>query len=206
LQEFESELTNIPQKPISLWLKIPYTLFVALIVVVYWRSYGPSNLLWFSDIGLLMAVPALWLENSRLASMVALGTVVLESLWTVDFLVRVVSGVSPIGLSYYMFAEDKTRFLRGLSFFHVIMPILALWMLYRLGYDRRALISQTMLCWVVLLFCYFFTDPSKNINLVFGFGDKFPLHRGSYFIALMIFDPLVIYLPTHFALRKLFAR
>jgi len=153
-----------------------------------------------------MAVPALWLENSRLASMVAVGTVFLESLWTVDFLVRLISGINLVGLSYYMFEPDKSLLLRGLSFFHVILPILILWLLSRLRYDPRAFVSQTILCWVVLLFCYFFTDPAKNINLVFGFGDRFPLQGWVYFIALMAFDPLVIYLPMHLVLKKVFGR
>ena len=201
-------MAKIPdsKKPIFLWVKIPYTLFVCVMVVVYLLDYGPSNLLWFSDIGLLMAVPALWLESARLSSMIAVGTLFLESLWTVDFLVRLVSGVNLVGLSYYMFEPDKSLFLRGLSLFHVIMPVLAVWLIYRLGYDRRALIAQTILCWIVLLFCYFFTDPAKNINLVFGFGEKFPLQGRVYFLALMAFDPLVIYLPTHLALKKIFGR
>jgi len=58
---------------IPLWLKIAYTLFVCLIVPIYWRRYGPANFLWFSNIALLATVPALWLESALLASMMALG-------------------------------------------------------------------------------------------------------------------------------------
>ena len=56
---------------IPLWLKITYTLFVSSVVPVYWRRYGPANFLWFSDIALLVTVPALWLESPLLASMMA---------------------------------------------------------------------------------------------------------------------------------------
>jgi hypothetical protein len=52
-------------------LKIVCTLFVCGLVPIYWRQYGPANLLWFSDIALLALVPALWLENAPLVSMMA---------------------------------------------------------------------------------------------------------------------------------------
>lgn len=46
-------VTDIP-----LWIKITYTLFVCLLVPVYLRHYGPANFLWFSDVALLVTVPA----------------------------------------------------------------------------------------------------------------------------------------------------
>jgi len=44
---------------IPLGLKIIYTLFVCALAPIYWRKYGPANFLWFSDIALLVLVPAL---------------------------------------------------------------------------------------------------------------------------------------------------
>ncbi len=61
-------------------LKIIYTLFVCALVPIYWRQYGPTNFLWFSDIALLALVPALWLENALLVSMLAISVVFLEAL------------------------------------------------------------------------------------------------------------------------------
>jgi hypothetical protein len=34
-----------------------------------------------------------------------------------------------------MFDLKISLFIRGLSCFHIILPLLLLWMLYRLGYD-----------------------------------------------------------------------
>ena len=70
---------------IPLRLKIVYTLFVCALVPVYWRQYGPANFLWFSDIALLALVPALWLENALLVSMMAISVVFFEALWNADF-------------------------------------------------------------------------------------------------------------------------
>jgi hypothetical protein len=100
-----------------------------------------------------------------------------------------------------MFKSDQPRFLRALSLFHVPLPILLVWLVYRLGYDPQALLAQTIFCWVVLLICFFFTKPAENINWVFGPGlPQQRLPRGLYFALLMVFFPLCAYLPTHFVL------
>lgn len=60
----------------------------------------------------------------------------------------------------------------GLSMFHVFLPALLVWMLYRLGYDRRAWLAATLLCWVVLPATYLFTDPARNINWYSGWAKR----------------------------------
>ena len=193
---------------IPLWLKISYTLFVCLIVPVYWRRYGPANFLWFSDIALLVTVPALWLESSLLASMMALAVALPELAWNVDFLIRLTTGAPLIGLSAYMFDRGIPRFLRALSLFHVGLPLLLLWMVHRLGYDKRALIAQTVVAMIVLPLSYLLGDRRRNINWVYGFGEK-PQARIpalSFLIFIMLMFPLVIYLPTHFLLDQVFGQ
>ena len=39
----------------------------------------------------------------------------------------------------YMFAADHSLFLRGLSLFHGWLPFLLVYLVWKLGYDRRAL-------------------------------------------------------------------
>src|SRR6266550_1755208 len=98
---------------LSLGLKIGYTLFVCVVVPIYWRQYGPANFLWFSDIALLAMVPALWLENALLASMMALSILFLELVWNADFWTRLVTGKSLVSLSAYMFDPNIPLFIRG---------------------------------------------------------------------------------------------
>ena len=57
---------------IHLGIKVGYTLFLVILVPVYWAHYGPKNFLWFSDIALLTTGAALWLESPLLASMMML--------------------------------------------------------------------------------------------------------------------------------------
>ena len=189
-----------------LWLKISYTLFICILVPVYWKQYGPGNFLWFSDLALFVTAAALWLESSLLASMMAVSVIVLESVWIIDFLIGLIAGSSLIGLSAYMFDSKIPLSIRALSLFHVVLPLLLLWLLYRLGYDHRALLAQTLLAWIVLPLSYFLTKPSDNVNWVYGLGGGTQkwMPAPLYLVLLMIAFPLVLYWPTHLLLKRLF--
>src|SRR5437762_4149715 len=191
---------------ISLWLKIGYTLFVCVVVPIYWRQYGPANFLWFSDIALLAMVPALWLENALLASTMALSVVLLELIWNIDFFIRLATSKSLIGLSAYMFDPKIPLFIRALSCFHIALPLLLLWTLHRLGYDRRALVAQTILAVVVLPLSYLVSNPRENVNWVYGFGEhpQSTLPAGVFLLLVMVIYPIVVYLPTHLLFAKMF--
>jgi hypothetical protein len=188
-----------------LWLKIAFTLFTALLVAVYWVKYGAANFLWFSDIAVMLTVPALWLESSLLASMTAVSVTLLEVAWNTDFFGKLITGRYLLGLSKYMFDASIPLSVRALSLFHIALPPLVLWMVYRLGYNERALTVQIILAWIVLLVSYWFTEPSENINWVRGFGDKpqTSIPAPVYLCLQMIFLALFIYLPTHLAFKQL---
>ena len=187
---------------ISLWLTLIYSVAVPVIAVIYWRAYGPTNFLWLSDIALVFTLAALLSSNRLLASMAAVGVLALELAWTIDFLF----GGRLIGLSAYMFDSKLPLYLRGISLFHLALPPTLLFLLYRFGYDQRALMYQTLLTWVVLIVTYLATDPEKNINWVFGPGTK-PQHLLPPLLYLgleMVFIPMFVFLPTHLLLKRFF--
>ena len=191
---------------IPLGLKIIYTLFVCALVPIYWRQYGPANFLWFSDIALLVLVAALWLENALLVSMMAISVVFFEALWNIDFFFRLATGKSFIGLSAYMFDPKIPSFIRSLSCFHIILPVLLLWLVHRLGYDHRAFVWQTIVALVVLPLSYLVSDPQENVNWVYGFGQNPQriLPAPLFVILLMLLFPLLAYLPAHVLFTKIF--
>ena len=191
---------------IPLGLKVIYTLFVCALVPIYWRQYGPANFLWFSDIALFALVPALWLENALLVSMMAISVVFFEALWNVDFFVRLLTGKALIGLSAYMSDPKIPLFIRGLSCFHIVLPLLLLWTLYRLGYDQRAFVWQTVVALVVLPLSYLVSNPHENVNRVYGLGQNPQriLPAPLFVILLMLLFPLVVYLPTHLLFARIF--
>lgn len=191
---------------IPLWGKIVYTLFLCVLVPAYWVHWGPRNFLWFSDIALLTTGVALWLESALLASMMTVAIALPELVWNVDFFGRLVTGRHPFGLSEYMFDARKPGLLRALSLFHVVLPVLLIWTVHRLGYDPRAWIFQTVVALIVLPVTYWLTDPADNVNWVYGPGGKPQtwMTPRAYLAAVMVFFPLVVYLPTHLLLRALF--
>ena len=200
-------LARLRGRRVPLWLKIAYTLFLAVLVPVYWIKYGPANFLWFCDIALLATAYTLWLEASLPASMVALGLLP-EIYWNADFFGRLLFGLHLGGLSDYMFLQNYSLFLRGLSLFHVFLPVLLLWLLWRLGYHRWALLGQTALSWIVLPCCYLFTDPKAHINWVFAPKNSSleavpPL---LYFWMIMLVFPVVAFLPMHGLYCLLFSK
>lgn len=180
---------------------------VAVIVPVYLRQYGASNFLWFSDIALFGVLAALWLENAFISSMMALAVLVPEIVWVVSFLSGLLRGRSTTTLAAYMFDRNIPRYLRALSLFHLALPPAMLWLLYRYGYDERALPAQTLLAWVVLPASLAFTPPHKNVNWVRGLGHppQSPLPLPWHFTMMMVIYPLLVYLPTHLLLVALFS-
>ena len=203
------------QGKIPLWLKILYTVFLCVLIPVYWTHYGPVNFLWFCDVALILTLVALWTENRFLASMQLVAIGLPQMIWVADFLTKLLTGISTIGLADYMFDPERTLFLRGLSLFHGWLPFLLLWMVWRLGYDRRAWVGQIVLAWVLLLVCYRFTPPppapedkpnaAVNVNWVFGTGDtqvQQKMDPRLYLGLVMVIFPVCIYLPSHLLLRK----
>jgi hypothetical protein len=190
---------------VALALKVFHTLFVAALVPAYWIYHGPGNFLWFSDIALLVSVVALWSESALLASMQAVGVAALETLWIVDFLARLIAGARLTGLSNYMFNAKHPLWIRGLSLFHLWLPILLLWMVHRFGYDPRAWLAHTLLAWRVLPLSYALTAPSKNVNWVHGLGahPQTRLHPWLWLMFLVIAIPLCVYWPTHLLLDRM---
>lgn len=186
-----------------LWLKIFETSFVVVLVVIYARTWGWANFLWFSDIALIGSVPALWLEDPLLTSAMALLIVVPDSFWGVSYLARLATGRRISGLSDYMFDATKPRWLRALSLFHLWLPLLLLSMVMTLGYRPEALAIVWIGGYVVLWICRRFTDPAENINWAFGLGGRPSSGTTSLrpFALTLAALPLVVWVPTHFLLE-----
>ena len=190
------------------WIKVFCTIFVGILVPIYWLERGPANFLWLSDIALIAAVLALWMENRFLASMMAVGVLLPELSWNLDFFLRLITGVDIIGLNGtgYMFETAYTPLFKFFSLFHVFLPLLLLWMVYRLGYDTRAVYAQVLLVWVLLPICYLTTNPERNLNWVFGIGNppQTWVSGPLYLLLLMGAYPLLVLIPTHFVLKAVF--
>lgn len=193
-----------PPRRLPLWPKLCMTAWLAVLVPVYWRYYGWTNFLWFSDIALFLATAALWLEKRLLASVAAVAALIPEIAWNLDFFTRLLTGWSPIGLARYMWDRGIPLHIRLVSLFHVPLVPLLLWLIARLGYDRGAFVIQVGLALLVLPLSRILGEPQENINWTYGLGSKpqQTLPPWLYFALLMIAMPLLVYLPTHALLSR----
>jgi hypothetical protein len=200
---------------VPLALKLALTAFVAVQVPCYWWAYGPTNFLYFCDVALFLTLLAVWAEHPLPAGMAAVGILLPQLLWVADF-AGVLLGRPLTGMTAYMLDRGIPLFVRLVSLFHGWLPFLLIYLVYRLGYDRRALPAWTALAWGLMLVCYFLMPgppaPADNrnlpvnINYVYGLsGDKAqgwmpPL----LWLALMMAGlPAVFFVPTHFLLSRM---
>jgi len=211
------EHSTVRKRKIPLAAKVSGTIFLATLVPVYLSTYGPTNFLWICDAALVLTVAGMWFESSLLVSMCAVGILLPQCLWLADFGVNLL-GFHFLNLTSYMFDPHLPLFTRGLSLFHGWLPLLLVWLLFRLGYDKRALPAWTVLAAALCFVCYFFTPAAGshlananvpiNINYLYGFNDQQPQHwvnQDLYVILWLGVLWLVAFLPTHLALRKIFA-
>jgi len=198
---------------VPLGLKLAYTAFMAVLIPVYLHFYGPTNFLYFCDVALLLTLIAIWPENALLLSMACVGILVMQTYWVID-LVANLAGYSLTGITDYMLDPNRSLPLRLLSLYHVWLPFLLVYLVWKIGYDRRALALWTGLAWALILFCFLATpQPTPdagltpvNIDYVWGMSDSAAQHwvPSPFWLAgLMVGLPLFAFLPAHLVLMRI---
>lgn len=201
---------------IPMAVKVAYTAFMAVLVPCYLAWWGPTNFAYFCDQALLITLLGVWLERPLLVSIPAVGLIAPQALWTLD-LAATAAGHPITGMTAYMFDPANPAFTRGLSLFHGWLPFLLAYLVWRLGYDRRALPIWCAWAALTLAACWLFLPGPRpdagalpvNVNYVWGPSDAVaqswmpPL---AWLGLLMAGLPLAFYLPTHLVLRRLAPR
>jgi hypothetical protein len=186
---------------IPLWLKVAWTVFLALWAPLYWRQYGAQNFLYFCDLGNVLIAVALWRESRLIFSWQAVGLLVFQTLYALDLVTAIIAGRHAIGGTEYMLDRSIPLAIRLLGLYHLGVPPLLVWAVRRLGYDPRAWQWQTLLTAIVVPINYFWR-PAYNVNWARGLGHEQHLMPGWLYVAgYLIIVPLVIYGPTHLALN-----
>ena len=135
-----------PSASIPMWVKLGFTVFMCVLVPYYWMEYGPTNFIYFCDIALFLTLAAVWTGKPLYASMAAVGIMLPQVLWQVDF-VGQLAGLPVTGMTSYMFDSDISLLARGLSFFHFWLPILLIALVVRLGYGWRGVAFWALAGW-----------------------------------------------------------
>ena len=203
---------------IPLSIKIPFTLFMLVLVPVYWSIYGPLNFLYMCDLALFFTLAGLWLEKPLLFSMAGVGIIAPQLIWMFDFIMLLVTGKS-FGMADYMAKESIPLFVRIISFYHFWLPIFLFFLIRKYGYQKQALWAWTGFIWCVLILCYFISpmppaDPANpnapvNVNYVFGPSSEHAqtwMNPHVYIVSLMFSLFVLVYWPSNWVLNKLYGR
>ncbi len=191
---------------IPLWLKLIWTAWIAVWIPAYWRQYGAQNFLFFCDIGNLLITAALWLESPLIFSWQAVGLLAFQTLYAIDLIGAFLFLRHAFGGTEYMFDPRIPLLVRLLGLYHLVVPPLLLWAVYRLGYDTRALKWQTLTIWI-LVPINFWWRPQFNVNWARGLGhEQHVMPALLYLAGYLVVVPLGVYCPTHLFLKHWSAR
>jgi len=184
--------------------------WAALIWVLTWFplytwSWGWRNMLHLCDVSVVLACLGLWFRQSLLVSSQALLAPLVGVIWSLDVFWRIVTGHHLVGGTEYMWDARYALWLRLLSCFHIVLPIVVLWALQALGYDPRALPLQTAITGLLLIVSRFLS-PQLNIN--YAFRDPL-LHRPlgpapEHLLVILAGSVAFFFWPTHLLLVRAF--
>lgn len=141
--------------------------WLAVYLPAYTLTYGPANFLFLCNIAVVLGCVGLWRGSALLLSSAALSSVVVDSVWTLDFAWRLLLGRHLIGGTEYMWDPRWPLFTRTLSLYHVALPGLLLFALRRTGYDRRAYLLQSLIAVAAVVAGRLVAGPEANINHAF---------------------------------------
>lgn len=161
---------------------IPLGVKLALLAwVVVWlplrvASRPLPTVLAFCVFGSVILVAGICLENRLLVSWQALAL-------TIPQLVYIANVLAGGAETAYLFDPRTPLEVRALSYYHFVIPVICIYAVWRLGYDRRALPLQIAVAAIVLAV----SSEGLDVNLVGSQG------RVTIFAALVV----LAYLPAH---------
>jgi hypothetical protein len=177
--------------------------WLAVYVPSYAVAYGWWNFLFLCNLGIFLSAVGFLFGSRLLLSSQALAALPIGLVWAVDAASRLLTGEHLLGVTSYMWDPQYPLFTRLLSLYHLAWPVLLVWCLRRVGYDRRGWRLQAAIATVALCICRAFSPAGENINYVFRdpFADRAigpPLvHLGLVVLVLVG----VVYGATHRLLR-----
>ena len=127
-----------------------------------------------------------------------------ELLWNVDYALRLLLRRRITGLTDYMFEPERPLLLRGLSLFHVPLPLVLLWLIAAYGYDASVgLTGAVVLAAIVLPWSRIVSTSEKNINWTYGLGGWRVRWPGWLYVPVLFAGfVLFVFLPTDWILRR----
>ena len=188
--------------PVLRWVSL---LWMAVWFPAYFHFWGWANLLHLCDVAVILSFIGIWWANPLLLSSQAVSSLAAGLFWLLDVGWRLTTGRYLIGGTDYMWDARYPLWVRLLSSFHVGLPLVLLWTVRRVGYDKRALGLQAAIAGVLLIVSRFL---SAEINMNYAYRDPVflrawgpaPVHLAAAFIIIVG----LVYWPTHLLLSWIF--
>ena len=181
--------------------------WLAVWIPAYASVWGPRNFLLLCDVAVLLTCAGLWLGSPLLLSSQAVSSILADAVWAMDAGSRLFLGRHLFGGTEYMWDASFPLAVRLLSLFHLFWPVLLVWSVRRVGYDRRGLGLQIAIAGALLVVSRF---AGRAANLNFAFRDPIwglSLEPAAlHLAATLAFLTAVFYLPTHLVLSRAFGR
>ena len=216
---------------VPLWLKLAYHVWLLGWLVVAGKYYPYAHFFWLCYLGNVVVGIALWTENNLLFSWQCLSLFFVDVFWTFDVSMRAFSVYSDRLFGHtilhydslfgtgYMFDPDIDPVRKYISLFHMLMPVVFFWGMYRFGYDRRAIWLQLLTIAIVFPLTYWISlnvgdvqhNIADNINWVFGLFGKpqdpavTGVSRQQFLLIALMIYPIVMHIPSHFLLTAMFS-
>ena len=184
-------------------LRIGAIVWLAVWIPAYWRTYGAVNFLHFCDLAVILACVGFITGSPLLIASQAVASLLVDAAWIADIFWQLLFHRPLLGGTEYMFDAHYPLWVRLLSLFHIAMPLLLLWCVYRFGYRRRALAVQCAVALPAFVASRLFTAPALNMN--YAFSDPF-FHRQwgpapIHILVIFAFMLFAVYGPTHLVLK-----
>jgi hypothetical protein len=142
-------------------------LWLAVYLPAYYLAYGLANFIFLCNIGVIFAAAGLWLGHRLLLSASAVASLFVGLIWSIDFGSRVATGEHLLGVTAYMWDPQFPLFTRALSLYHVGWPLLMLFCMAKIGYDRRGWVLQAAIATPLVAVGRLAGDATENINYAF---------------------------------------
>lgn len=147
-------------------LKLGFSAWVLLWAPSVVILLGAQNFFWICNLANFLILIGLWTENRLILSMQWLSVALIGLFWGIDVGTAWLTGVHPIGGTAYMLDPDFPAAAKLLSFYHLALPLVTGYSVFRLGYDPLALPLQAGLLVFLIPTSWWLTAPERNINLV----------------------------------------
>ncbi|MFW6230606.1 MAG: hypothetical protein ACOC32_01130 [Nanoarchaeota archaeon] len=188
------------------WIVGAFFLIIqSITTITYLQAGQPQNLLWFCNHTPILLSIAFFLKKKDIIKTVLNVGLIPQAIWSIDFIIRLLFGIFPFGVTAYMFEHVHGWSFIGSVLAHVFSSILAFGLVYRYRQSRRTLIYSAVYLLILFSASLLFSASAENINMVryLELGDiDFPGYTALWPILAFV----LVVLPTFWLQRSISGR